>query len=156
LINHKKGFSLIELLLVVAILGILLSIFIPNVMRVVYKARGAKIVMDMTTIRTVAMTYYNEKGVWPKNRAWGVVPKELLATLPPGTLFDLPGWKTSYAFTNLSNKAADVIERRGYTVALRIRFTNLVLGNIVYTMSPNLFGLAQFNRKQTVLTVVLD
>ena len=61
--KNKKGFTLVELVVVIAILGILAGIAIPRFMDATASARGAKIVADMRTIDSAATMYQAQKGV---------------------------------------------------------------------------------------------
>jgi prepilin-type N-terminal cleavage/methylation domain-containing protein len=61
----QHGFTLIELVVVIAILGILAGIAIPRFLDSQASARGAKIVADLRTIDSAAMHYYAQKGKYP-------------------------------------------------------------------------------------------
>ena len=61
----KKGFTLVELVVVIAILGILAGIAIPRFMEATKAARGAKIVADMRTIESAVNIYYVKYGAYP-------------------------------------------------------------------------------------------
>jgi len=52
--NKKKGFTLIELLVVIAIIGILSSIILIAVHTAQNKAKNARIISDMSQIRSMA------------------------------------------------------------------------------------------------------
>jgi len=64
-LKSNKGFTLIELVVVIAILGILAGIAIPRFMDATATARGAKIVADMRTIDSAAMLYQAKTGDLP-------------------------------------------------------------------------------------------
>ena len=61
-LKSNKGFTLIELVVVIAILGILAGIAIPRFMDATATARGAKIVADLRTIDSAAMMYQAKTG----------------------------------------------------------------------------------------------
>ena len=60
--KDKKGFTLVELVVVIAILGILAGIAIPRFMDATASARGAKIVADLRTIDSAIMMYFAKNG----------------------------------------------------------------------------------------------
>jgi type II secretion system protein G len=64
-LKSNKGFTLIELVVVIAILGILAGIAIPRFMDATATARGAKVVADMRTIDSAIMIYNAKTGSMP-------------------------------------------------------------------------------------------
>ena len=64
-LRSNKGFTLIELVVVIAILGILAGIAIPRFMDATATARGAKIVADLRTIDSAIMLYQAKTGSLP-------------------------------------------------------------------------------------------
>lgn len=64
-LKSKKGFTLIELVVVIAILGILAGIAIPRFMDATATARGAKIIADLRTIDSAIMIYNAKTGKLP-------------------------------------------------------------------------------------------
>ena len=61
----QEGFTLIEILVVVVILGILASIIVPKIMRRPEEARRTKAVMDIKAIETALNLYRLDNGVYP-------------------------------------------------------------------------------------------
>ena len=86
LYSSKKGFTLIELVVVIAILGILAGIAIPRFMDATATARGAKIVADMRTIDSAIMMYQAKTGNMPSTSTdittSGTSTYQLLAAWP--------------------------------------------------------------------------
>lgn len=126
--KNKKGFTLVELVVVIAILGILAGIAIPRFMDATASARGAKVVADMRTVESAVSMYYAKVGTYPANID-ALVPKYLAAVpVPPtgkmivegsetyGAGADVPG--ATYALkgaTNATNGEVEVICGTGTT-----------------------------------------
>jgi type IV pilus assembly protein PilA len=60
--THKGGFTLIELMIVVAIIGILAAIAIPNFLRFQLKAKSSEGKTNLAAIRTAEQSFYSEFG----------------------------------------------------------------------------------------------
>jgi prepilin-type N-terminal cleavage/methylation domain-containing protein len=78
--NKQKGFSLIELLIVVAIILIIAAIAIPNLLRARISANEASAVSSLRTMNTACITYNSTYGNYPA----------ALANLAPVTAPALP------------------------------------------------------------------
>lgn len=67
-IKKRKGFMLLELIIVVAIIGILAAAAIPNLVGMTDEAKVAKIQSDLSTIGTAMEVYHVKKGgTYPDN-----------------------------------------------------------------------------------------
>src|SRR3989338_5670480 len=62
-----KGFTLIELIVVIAIIAILGAIISPNAFRAIEKARVSAFVADYKTVKNALLSYYSDTGRWPTN-----------------------------------------------------------------------------------------
>ena len=60
--HGQRGFTLIELMVVVAILGILAAIAVPNYFRYQGKARQSEAIFSLSNIFTAEITYAGEQG----------------------------------------------------------------------------------------------
>ena len=81
--NREKGFTLIELMIVVAILGILAAIAIPNFMRFQAKSRQSEAKTNLGAIGTTAESFRAEKDTYVVSAAGGLGD---LGWAPQGTV----------------------------------------------------------------------
>jgi len=65
----QRGFTLIELMIVVAIIGILAAIAIPQYQDYTIRARVSEGVNLASSAKTAVSEYYNTNKVWPTNAA---------------------------------------------------------------------------------------
>ena len=63
--KHQKGFSLIEIMVVVVILGILASIVVPKIMSRPDEARVVKARQDILAIQNALDLYKLDNGIYP-------------------------------------------------------------------------------------------
>ena len=67
LLKREKGFTLIELMIVVAIIGILAAIAIPNFLKFQARARQSEAKTNLKGFFTAAKAYFAEKTQWECN-----------------------------------------------------------------------------------------
>jgi type IV pilus assembly protein PilA len=100
--NKQKGFSLIELLIVVAIILIIAAIAIPNLLRSKMAANEASAVGSLRTINTASVAYSTTYGTYPaaltnlQPVASGSTPTSTTADLIDSVLSS--GTKSGYSF----------------------------------------------------------
>jgi general secretion pathway protein G len=64
-VRHPRGFTLLELIIVVAVIGILATIALPALRNLPRRANEAALKTDLRTMRDVIDQYYGDKGRYP-------------------------------------------------------------------------------------------
>ena len=94
-LNAKRSFTLMELLIVIAIIGVLGALIIPTINQARAKARDARRLQDLRTFQTVLELYYNDNQHYPIWEAGGgfqdqAASSTIAAALVPDYLSSLP------------------------------------------------------------------
>ena len=103
--RNQKGFTLIELIVVVTIIGILAGIAISNVRYAQQKAREAALRDDLHEMRKAIDDYYADKQRWPESLAT-LQQDKYLRNLPKDPITGHPDWEEVPASTDPSDPAA--------------------------------------------------
>ena len=102
--SASRGFSLIELLIVVAIIGLVSAIAVPNLLNAIQRGRQARTVGDVRTMSNALGMYLQDYMRYPIASSWvnfGSIRSHLL--LYKGNLNELDGWKKQYMYISDGN-----------------------------------------------------
>lgn len=107
--NAQQGFTLIEILVVVAIIGILASIIVPKLTSKVDDARVQKVHHDIKTIASTLDLYKLDKFSYPSSdEGLEVLVGPYLSTLPKDA------WNRTYLYLNPGLRNSDSFDLYSY------------------------------------------
>ncbi|HKE10427.1 MAG TPA: prepilin-type N-terminal cleavage/methylation domain-containing protein [Myxococcota bacterium] len=94
MMRRREGFTLIELMIVVAIIGILAAIAIPNFLKFQLRSKTGEAKANLAAIRTAEEGYFSEYSVYVAQiAAWPTaLPNNLKQVWAVGSGFDQLGW----------------------------------------------------------------
>ena len=81
----RRGYTIIEMLVVLAVLGVLATIAMPYYWDTRYRAIAANIVSDYNSVRVASLSYHANHATLPATHAWSTVPAEFTGMLPDST-----------------------------------------------------------------------
>lgn len=83
--QRHAGFTLVEIMIVVVIIGLLAAIAIPAFQRVRTRAQNSRFVSDLRVFTQAFETYSLQNGAWPPNVGAGIVPAGLSGAIQVNT-----------------------------------------------------------------------
>jgi prepilin-type N-terminal cleavage/methylation domain-containing protein len=105
-VSARRGFTLIELMIVVCIIGLVAGIAVPKVLRARSRAQAAEAVGAMRAVRIGVTIYFDSAGGWPADGSPGVIPPGLVGYLPNRSVFVGKGWSLTWRQMTVTHGAA--------------------------------------------------
>jgi general secretion pathway protein G len=90
--RHESGFTLIELITVMAILSVLVAVALPQYKVVILQAKEAVLKENLVRMRDVIDQFQADKGRYPESLD-ELVDKGYLRALPVDPMTGWPGWQ---------------------------------------------------------------
>ncbi|MEZ4813959.1 MAG: prepilin-type N-terminal cleavage/methylation domain-containing protein [Bdellovibrionota bacterium] len=135
--NNIKGFTLIELMVVVGIIGIITSIAVPSFQRFQAKAKQANAKVELSAIYGMEKAFYTEFGTYHTNLV-------MIGFTPDGVKLDSEGcvdetdltkWPTRYYTVGTSGSPGVTTSVGGITVPCTGKVTAYVRSNPAAAMT---------------------
>lgn len=107
--DGQRGFSLIELLIVLVVLGIIAAIAVANLLAALDKGKQKRTMMELRTISSAVETYHIDRGIYPIGNTIGV----LEAAISPDylkTMTTRDAWNNSLQYNDGGTSG------QGYTI----------------------------------------
>ncbi len=90
---NRRGWTMIELLVVIVVMGVLSSLAVLKYIDLTRTAMTSRIVSEFVAVRLAAYNYEaDNNNMWPAEVGAGVEPPELTPYLPAGFLFNNPSY----------------------------------------------------------------
>lgn len=80
--RDPRGFTVLELMVVLTILGVILAVAVPTYSNMVRQVRATQAVADMQSLRAAAYLYFGDNAEWPDEVQAGAIPIGLRPYLP--------------------------------------------------------------------------
>ena len=122
--RHRRGFTFVELMVSMTIVGILSTVAVPKYIDLKRRANTAKVIGDVETVRVAVMSFFADSAYFPAEAGPGATPKNLQKYLPMGFQFTRPQWTLDYENWDVG--------AQGFTNA------NALIGVSVTTQDPEL------------------
>ena len=90
--RRRAAFTFVEILTVMALIGLLVRIAVPHYIGMKKRAVAAAIYSDLHTIRLATLHYYTDNQKFPPDAPAGQVPPELVQHLPTNFSFVHPDY----------------------------------------------------------------
>ena len=134
--KNKKGFTLIEIIVVVVILAVLMAVAVPSVLKYIDEADNAKYMAQARTVLTTAQAetvkaYVGDSKI--STDEWTAMIKD---TNPYGTINKAIGTGTKELATNIKLYAAATVTQAGDVI--KVTDVTEIPTNAEYTSKPDI------------------
>lgn len=107
-VNGKKGFTLIELIIVITIIGILAAIAVPIMREAPIRAKEAALKENLFTIRSCIDQYYADRQTYPSSLE-ELVSKGYMRKVPIDPITGQADWSLEYAEEEIFEEGGETV-----------------------------------------------
>lgn len=130
--NSQGGFSLIELLLIVVIIGVIATIAVPSLLRGIRAADNGSAFASLRTISSAEIGYYSQDGRFARLDELNAASGDTLGTSSPPNLI-----RGKFTFQMNPIMPTDTELRQAYTI---VATKNVSPGDLPYVISVDQSG----------------
>ena len=138
----SRGFTVLELMVVLTIVGLILAVAIPSYSNMVRQVRASQAVADLQCLRAAAYLYFGDHAEWPGEVQAGAVPPGLVPYLRENVELMNPYYKIDWDNWMVWDKAAGNGKGQGKA---RSKFpqTGILVGVSLISTDPELMAAAR-------------
>jgi general secretion pathway protein G len=110
--RQRRGFTIIEILIIVSVIGVVAAITIPKFRTMVYQSREGRTKANLGDLRGALAIYYSDNfGLYPSDE--GTAETRLSAILVPQYLKAVPPVELAHLHSAKANTVSDRFDDRG-------------------------------------------
>ncbi len=107
--SRRPGFTMIELVVVLAVLGLLLSIALPRYLESLERGREQVLANNLAQLREALDRHYGDRGAYP-DRLDELVERRYLRAVPVNPFTEAPDWELIAPPAGVKGAVFDVAE----------------------------------------------
>jgi type IV pilus assembly protein PilA len=138
--NEEQGFTLVELMIVVAIIGLLAAIAIPNFLSYQLKAKTSEAKTSLAAIKTASLSFQAERSCFlsVQSNGWpGTIPSSgAQLPWPTAATVPTPGALCVNPLTGAPASAIGTFGDIGFTPSGHVRYNYYLAGSQTQTPAP--------------------